>query len=72
MGCQNQVLELSLLVALVPLHKGPEATASLRSLFCKPLLPRKSKMPKAETGVRAEGDDEGLCRALGGPWGSHY
>lgn len=70
MGHQSQVLELSFLVALVPLHKGPEAIVSL-SLFCKALLPRKSQMPKAKNGVQAEGDEERLCRALGGPWGSH-
>lgn len=66
MGCQSQVLELSFLVALVPLHKGPEAVASL-SLFCKALLPRKSQMPKAKNRIQSEGDDEGLCRALGEP-----
>ena len=66
-GVSGQVLELSFLVALVPPRGELGAAACLGSFFCKVPLPRKHQMPKSKSGVQAEGDGEGLPKALGGP-----
>lgn len=39
--------------------------APMGGLFCKAVGPRKSQMPKTKRGIQAEGNDEGLQKALG-------
>lgn len=63
-------LQLSFLVVLVPPQKGLGSAACLGSFFLQNTSIKKMSGVQ-KSGVQAEGDDEGLPKALGGPWDSH-